>query len=118
MERLTLTKEQRESEKVGYAKYFSENLCQKIDEKLAHYEDLEESGRLHVSPCKLGDTVYYPFAKKILEKTVTSFMTDKKGTYVFLENRLDEGLYAQDFGKTVFLTKEDAERALAEREKS
>ena len=29
-----------------------------VCEKLAHYEDLEESGRLVVLPCKVGETVY------------------------------------------------------------
>ena len=114
MERLTLTKEQRASEKVGYAKYFSEKLCQKIDEKLAHYEDLEESGRLVVLPCKVGDTVYVIQNPKDVHGNIHI------GTHiqrVINEHEFFMGMYSE-FGKTVFLTKEDAERALAEREKS
>ena len=30
----------------------------KCIKKLAHYEDLEEQGRLIELPCKVGDTVY------------------------------------------------------------
>lgn len=32
-------------------------------DRLAHYEDLEEQGRLVVLPCKVGDTVYGCFAR-------------------------------------------------------
>ena len=31
---------------------------QDLIEKLAHYEDLEEQGRLIELPCSVGDTVY------------------------------------------------------------
>ena len=32
--------------------------CYEAIQKLAHYEDLEEQGRLIELPCKIGDTVY------------------------------------------------------------
>ena len=38
--------------------YFEEESVYKALEKLAHYEDLEEQGRLIVLPCKVGDTVH------------------------------------------------------------
>lgn len=65
MERLTLTKEQREQIGVGYAKNIPE-----WDKKLSEYEDsgltpsqvselvkAKAEGRLVVLPCKLGDIV-------------------------------------------------------------
>lgn len=35
--------------------------CYEATQKLAHYEDLEEQGRLIELPCKIGDTVYGHF---------------------------------------------------------
>ena len=34
------------------------NIINHLAEKLCEYEDLEESGNLLRSPCRLGDTVY------------------------------------------------------------
>lgn len=70
-----------------------------ILEKLGEYEDAEEQGLLLRLPCKVGDTVY---------------SVVKDGLQI-IELKFSLELYARrmsDFGKTVFLTKEEAERAL------
>ena len=68
--------------------------------KLAHYEDLEEQGRLVELPCKVGDTVYIPMQIRDnytdLPRTVIAQACFKLADI----NRI---------GKTVFLTKEEAE---------
>lgn len=94
-------------------------------QRLAYYEDMEEQGRLVVLPCKVGDTVYVTGARFYLGKEHTGI---QKGTVYGYE--LNEGygwvIWAHmegetysgnaycfsDFGKTVFLTREEAERAL------
>ena len=83
-----------------YNKYFA---GQAIN-KLAEYENSEEEGRLVVLPCKVGTRVYeiYQFcgcgAWEIEEHKIKLEDLDK-------------------IGKTVFLTREEAEKALKEMEK-
>lgn len=80
--------------------------------KLKDYEDLEEQDRLVKLPCKMGDTVY-----KIAGVTthgcgyVWKYLTYEKAYVhetVFNLGRLN------DIGKTVFLTKSEAEAKLKE----
>lgn len=89
-------------------------------EKLAHYEDLEEQGRLIELPCKIGDTVYYInthnrlslFKNTVYEAKVARFVTTRYGTSIVIQIRNEYGcteLYSEDnYNKTVFLTKEEA----------
>lgn len=95
-------------------------------EKLADYEDLEEQGRLIKLPCKVGDVVYaYCDEFGILEYEVDSIVIDKHITYqcsAYSEpigdcpsECLDEiEPDISDIGKTVFLTKSEAEAKLKE----
>lgn len=100
-----------------------------ICEKLGKYEDLEEQGRLVILPCKVGDTVYCIF-NRYTRCTFSNEEFDeyncqgceyecdsKKENYV-----QDMKAYSLDwivtnlknFGKTVFLTKSEAEAKLKE----
>ena len=82
--------------------------------KLQHYEDLEERGRLIELPCKIGDTMYIPLRDNVQEYKVVKFNIDQNITIV-LENtafHIIFGVLDRAFGKTVFLTKEEAEAAL------
>ena len=92
--------------------------------KLQRYEDLEEQGRLITLPCKIGDTVYYInthnrlslFKNTVYEAKVARFVTTRYGTSIVIQIRNEYGcteLYSEDnYNKTVFLTKEEAEAAL------
>lgn len=94
--------------------------------KLQRYEDLEEQGRLITLPCKIGDTVYYInthnrlslFKNTVYEAKVARFVTTRYGTSIVIQIRNEYGcteLYSEDnYNKTVFLTKEEAEAALKE----
>lgn len=92
-----------------------------IFERLAHYEDLEEQGRILISPCKVGDTVWVVNSLWVSEYTVTSVYWDG----VFFQFKAENKTYAEDcryfsffderIGKTVFLAKEDAENFLDRR---
>lgn len=66
-----------------------------------------------VPPCKAGDIVYYPYeyGNKVLEKTVIKILIEKEDRW------LDVGvsfLPFENIGKTVFLTREEAEKKLEE----
>lgn len=101
----------------------------KVYFKLKDYEDLEEQGRLVILPCKVGNTVYCIF-NRYTKCTFNNEEFDecscqgceyecdsKKENYV-----QDMRAYSLDwivtnlknFGKTVFLTKSEAEAKLKE----
>lgn len=70
-------------------------------DKLADYEDLEEQGRLVKLPCKVGDDVYY-----ILGIPNETPCTIDKCTFELSD--------INKIGKTLFLTKAEAESKLKE----
>jgi hypothetical protein len=108
-----------------------ENVCydKQLYEKLKNFEDLEEQGRLIKLPCKVGDTVYHecPYSTLLVgvqSYQITNIMIsqNKKGEWTrkYRAMLLRNGKTADkqinfefnDIGKTVFLTKEEAEKAL------
>lgn len=92
----------------------------KAIQKLAHYEDLEEQGRLICLPCKVGDAVYEilpPCDDTLLCETFQKFFISRCvnkecGHYIQIKQFRIELL--KKFGNTVFLTKEEAEAKLKE----
>ena len=58
-----------------------------ILEKLAEYEDLEESGNLLRSPCRLGDTVYILNQKRIIPLEICEIYFDSHGIEMAAKNR-------------------------------
>lgn len=80
-----------------------------------------------VPPCKVGDTVYYIntqyhialYRNKIYEAKVARIVATSLGVCLVIHIRDESGCCeipdVKDFGKTVFLTREEAEKALAER---
>lgn len=88
------------------------NIINHLAEKLCEYEDLEEQGRLPKLPCKVGDTVYYinPNENTINELVVYSF--DIRPLQHFACDYMGARLNFNQFGKTVFLTREEAETAI------
>ena len=90
----------------------------KVWEKLRDYEDLEEQGLLLKLPCKVGDTVYSITRDFISEYNIRNFICYDNGN-IFFDWKCVKGIYLNikgfhidDIGKTVFLTKEEAEKAL------
>jgi hypothetical protein len=80
-----------------------------IYEKLKEYEDLEEQGLLLKLPCKVGDVVYSVECDRIKEFIATQFD-------VFTENiyAISGSIFVGLMGYSVFATREEAEKALAE----
>ncbi len=98
--------------------------CEEIDavyRKLKEYEDLEEQGRLIKLPCKVGDTVYCIENKEIYTCTVGKISISKNNG-VWVEINFPKEMpdivaieyNPDDFSKTVFLTKSEAEAKLKE----
>lgn len=104
------------NEVVKNVKNFSSRL-KLIFEKLAMYEDLEEQGRLPKLPCKVGDTLYGISMGKIITLTVNEIsifcMKGEKIINVKCQSNDEFRNYVEgEFGKAVFLTKEEAEAEL------
>ena len=93
----------------GYMTYYGQHI-----DKLAEYENLEEQGRLIKLPCKVGDTIYGLHKAMVCELNTETIGISKmpSGEILYLIDgwELDKG----DFGKTVFLTKSEAEAKLKE----
>lgn len=93
----------------------------KILTKLADYEDLEEQGLLVRLPCKVGEKLWCIVDSAIRELRVHHFDMPAFGTtdIVF---RYADGFKLERFvgeiGKTVFLTREAAEKKLEEMKKN
>ena len=99
-----------------YNNSYSQINFQNILRKLAHYEDLEEQGRLIELPCAVDDTVWTidPDINFIDDFKVTDIDITKEGIGI-CNHYLGFFCYVNDFGNTVFLTKEEAEEKLKER---
>lgn len=87
--------------------------CEEIDavyRKLKAYEDAEEQGLLIRLPCKLGDTAY-----EITGATTRGYdwkyLTYEKA---YIHGTVFDFSRLNDIGKTIFLTKEEAEEKLKE----
>lgn len=99
------------------------NACEPDDEeieevyhKLKEYEDLEEQGRLVKLPCKIGDAVYnITWWDDIQEKVVVKGKTYCRTVRKY---KVTKSIFSYfdilEFGKTVFLTKSEAEEKLKE----
>lgn len=102
----------------------------KVYFKLTDYEDLEEQGRLIKLPCKVGDTVWDVDCGRPCAYTITAFsfgeceeyicepVTTKETVFYYANSSGSiTGSFAEsEIGKSVFLTKSEAEKKLKEME--
>ena len=100
-------------------------LCQGCDlDRLEKLAEADRAGRLVVLPCKVGDTLWVtsnPWTGKLLKKPLDACVNGMKmyshGLYVNLlfDTRKINGTRDYEInhiGKTVFLTRKEAEKAL------
>ena len=106
-----------EPEKIVFLKNVVDDAFSDKPEFTEHIRELlwaEKDGRLVVLPCKVGDTIYRcgdPI-KKIYEWQIACVEVYEDET-VFVDDS-DNTFVEADIGKTVFLTSEEAEKALEE----
>lgn len=88
-------------------------LCRNCDlDRLEKLAEADRDGRVVVRPCKVGDTLFRVFAGEILEHKVRNMR------YLAIQGRWDIdttpfcSYVESSIGKTIFLTHEQAERAL------
>ena len=83
-------------------------------DRLAYYEDMEEQGRLVVLPCKVGDLMWgirrFGTNRKVQQAPVTAMNFLDDMTLSIALGKVCSG----EYGKKIFSTREDAERALKE----
>ena len=89
-------------------------------QKLGEYEDLEEQGLLIRLPCPIGTKVYNTtWWDDVTEKVKVDGKTFYRTVH---KHKVSKSKFSLldicDFGKTVFLTKEEAEQKLKEMEES
>lgn len=86
-------------------------LCGGVD-RLRELAEADKDGRLVVMPCKVGDKLYRVFAGEIFEHRVGTMK------YFAIQGRWGIETYPfcpcveSSIGKTVFLTREEAEKAM------
>lgn len=107
-----------------------DNIAQRLancEQRLKYYENLEEQGKLPKLPVALGDTAYRInkgakepiIPMKVCEIGVISLKVGGFVMQIMCRDELGNGethYLSADFGKTVFLTRPEAERALEEME--
>ena len=74
----------------------------------------DKDGRVLILPCKVGDTVYFGLLGRIIEKQVFSIVSFSNSTRIYCGGT-SEYFRPEDIGKTFFLTREEAEKALEAR---
>lgn len=83
-----------------------------VTDKLAHYENLEESGRLIELPCKIGDTVYgirrWHDTNVAKAGIVSEMFYNRDGELIIAIKNVCRGCW----GRQIFGTREEAEAAL------
>lgn len=81
-------------------------------DRLRELAEADKDGRLVVPPCKVGDTLFRVFAGEILEHKVRNMR------YLAIQGRWDIdttpfcSYVESSIGKTIFLTREEAKKAL------
>ena len=106
---------------IGHASHrldCEESRVKSLKSKLKNYKDAEERGLLLRLPCKLGTTVYNTtWWDDVTEKEEVDGKTFYRIVY---KHKVSKSTFSlrdfYDFGKTVFLTREEAEKKLKEME--
>ena len=83
--------------------------------RLREIAKADKDGRVVVLPCKVGDTVYFALLGRIIEKQVFSIVSFSNSTRIYCGGT-SEYFRPEDIGKTFFLTREEAEKALQKME--
>lgn len=98
--------------------YANPKMLQEYRDRLCYLEDCIKNGTLVFLPCKVGDTIYEVFKNHrppfIQQTTIEKIIITKKGLRLKLERNSTYETSITAWGKTLFPTKEAAEKALEE----
>lgn len=89
-------------------------------DRLRELVEADKAGRCVVLPCKVGEKIYYLNGKYIIEVDVVGYKVDETGAWLFIGETYNPetdrayhcDLETERIGKTVFFTREQAERAM------
>ena len=87
-------------------------------DRLLELADADRAGKLVVLPCKVGDTVWVIWGKDVIYYIVDRIhILSNNQVQIRAKHHVIDNvyLYPDMFGKTVFLTREEAEAALAQK---
>ena len=96
-------------------------------EKLAEYETTEEERRSVVFPCKPGQDLFGIYNDAIVEGYADGYLMEKTSIHsdsehwIWFQDKYSRDFWKvsfNDFGKMVFFTREESEKALKEMKKS
>lgn len=77
-------------------------------------ENFKDRARFVELPCKVGDTIYWNLLGKPVEDEIVSITIYKNVIRVFLKKGISFDI--EDIGRMLFLSREEAEQELTERE--
>lgn len=100
-------------------KLICSSLLQKAYEVVKRYEEMEEQGKIHITSLSFGQEVYLVDDSNVINKYKVVEMSIKGIDIVYIsvaKNGIFKLFNEEEIGKTVFLTKEAAEKALKEME--
>ena len=83
--------------------------------RLRKFAEADRDGRVIVLPCEVGHAAYWVHNGIITDCHINRIQVNRKGVFLCLKNKKSHGAFRVDtcLGKTVFLTREEAEKALA-----
>ena len=88
--------------------------------RLRELVEADKAGRCVVLPCRVGEKIYYLNGKYIIEVDVVGYKVDETSAWLFIGETYNPetnrayhcDLETERIGKTVFFTREEAERAM------
>ena len=98
---------------------------QRIIDKLAEYEIADKRGRLVVLPCKSGQDLFGIYNGAIVDGYADGYLMEKISVdsnsehWIWFQDKYSKNFWKvsfEDFGKTIFLIREEAEKELREME--
>lgn len=104
----------------------SENGMNHAIRKLSEYETAEEEGKLVVLPCKSGQDLFGIYNGAIVDGYADGYLMEKTSVHsdyehwIWFQDKYSKDFWkvsVDDFGKTVFFSHEEAEKALEEMKK-
>ena len=90
--------------------------CGGID-RLRELDEADKNGRVVVRPCKIGDVLYRASPSGVVVHRVANMVYRELTSRWYIDTIPNLPYASEELGKTTFLTREEAEKALKEVEK-